>query len=143
RPLVAPLSGRECVAYSAIARTYIVEPRKRRRLDQELFETKATQFTLATTDGDVVVDGELIDIPVRPMPLIPRKLDLERAFLERVDLGDQVQHAGFEEIVITVGMKIRVNGVASSELAAHAAGETGFRDAPRQLKLGGKLRIAT
>jgi hypothetical protein len=142
RPLIAPLSGRECVAYSAIARTYIVEARKRRRLDQELGETKATQFILATLDGDVVVDGELVDIPIRASPVIPRKLDRERAFLDRAELGFQVAHAGFEEIVITVGMKIRVNGVAASELTVQSVGETGFREAPRHLTLGGKLTIA-
>jgi hypothetical protein len=69
------------------------------------------------------------------LPLIPRKLELEQSFLDRAGLDAYARNAGFNECHVEVGAKIKVHGVSRSELAT--AGETGFREAPTQIRISG------
>jgi hypothetical protein len=135
-PLVAPLSGKPCIAFSATARTFRDTRRRRmvREIEDEITEVKMTSFILVTKDGDVIVDGDLCEMPIRSTPIIPRRLDLERDFLARVDLSGDVLTAGFDEVTIPNGAKILVHGVARRELA-DAGGETHFREAPTKIRM--------
>jgi hypothetical protein len=137
-PLIAPLSGRPCIAFRASARTYRLGSRQRthRELDQEVTQVVMTSFVLVTADGDIEVNGETCELPMRSAPVIPRKLERERDFMIRAALIGTPQHSGFDEIVIQPGAKIMVHGIARKELAATGA-ETGFREAPTLIRITG------
>jgi hypothetical protein len=137
-PLIAPLSGRPCVAFRATARTYKTSsrPTKMAAPDQEVSEIVMTPFVLVTPQGDVLVDGDHCEMPIRGAPVIPRRLDRERAFMIRMALTGLPQTSGFDEVVIEPGAHILVHGIARTELAT-SGGETGFRDAPTRIRLSG------
>jgi hypothetical protein len=128
--LVAPLSGKPCVAYRALARIYGV--RGGLRLERELAETKMVPFMLATKHGDVLVDGDQFQLLARGEPIIPGNVERERRFLALEDM----RGTGFDELRIEPDAKITVHGIARQELAEHG-GETGFREAPTQIRLTG------
>lgn len=137
-PLIAPLSGKPCVAYCAVARTYIYKmfgPRRRAVIEYEVADATMMPFVLVTKTGEVYVDGETCRFVEPGAPIIPRKLDREQAFLARHSLYTRAANAGFDEVRIEIGAKITVHGVARSALAA--GGETGFREAPTQIRLSG------
>jgi hypothetical protein len=149
--LVAPLSGRPCVAFRAVARSYTMrEPgsavlvglamgaamKRVRVLDREVESVEMVPFVLATKTGDVIVDGTTCELLVAAEPIIPRKLEREKKFLAAMQLETAVRDAGFDESRVEVGAKIKVHGVSRSELAAHG-GETGFREAPTRIRLTG------
>jgi hypothetical protein len=136
-PLVAPLSGRRCVAYRAVARTFAPAIAGHRTVDAEKIEIAMTPFVLVTKHGAVVVDGNTCELPVHSSPIIPRKLHLEQQFLEGTGMSDEVSTAGFDEIVVKPGMKIAVHGVVREEVVP-TGGETGFREAPKQRRLTGE-----
>lgn len=137
-PLIAPLSGRPCIAFRASARTYRLSAsqRKQRELDQEVTEIVMTPFVLVTADGDVEVTGDTCELPIRSAPIIPRKLDRERDFMIRAALIGTPKDSGFDEVVIQPGAKVLVHGIARKELATTGA-ETGFREAPTQIRITG------
>ena len=107
----------------------------RRGVDQEVVEVTLTPFVLVTSSGDVLVEGETCELLLSGSPLIPRKIEREQEFLDRMQFDVYVRTAGFDEARVEVGAKIKVHGVSRSELAR--AGETGFRDAPTQIRLTG------
>jgi hypothetical protein len=124
--LVAPLSGKPCVAYRAVARTYsnkradpltnasmlqtaaVGSLRSKRTLDDEIATTEMVPFTLVTNAGDVLVDATTCQLLVPQLPLIPRKLELEQQFLVRMGVDASAAKAGFNETRIEVGAKIKV-----------------------------------
>ncbi len=144
-PLIAPLSGKPCVAYRAVARTYALRSGpsmlsravggSSRKLDQEVIDVEMTPFVLATKSGDVLVEGTTCELLLPMLPLIPRKLELEQSFLDRAGLDTHARNAGFNECRVEMAAKIKVHGVSRSELAT--AGETGFREAPTQIRISG------
>jgi hypothetical protein len=127
--LVAPLSGKPCVAYRAVARTYsnqrrdpltdaslprtaaVGSLRSKRRLDDELATTELVPFALVTKDGDVLIAATSCQLLAPELPLIPRKLELEQQFLARMGAEASAAKAGFGETRIEVGAKIKVRGV--------------------------------
>jgi len=137
-PLIAPLSGRACIAFRATARTYKNQrtPRKISEIDQEATEIVMTPFVLVTDDEEIIVDGDVCELPIRSAPIIPRKLDRERDFMIRAALVGLPKDAGFDEVVIQAGAKIMVHGIARKELA-ETGGETGFREAPTKIRITG------
>jgi hypothetical protein len=143
-PLIAPLSGKPCVAYRAVARAYSLRSAGAvmmlgrslgRQLEHEVVDVEMISFVLATESGDVIVEGETCELLLPMLPLIPRKLELEQSFLDRAGLDVHARYAGFDECRVEVGTKIKVHGVSRSELAT--AGETGFREAPTQIRISG------
>jgi hypothetical protein len=142
-PLIAPLSGKPCVAYRAAARTYALRSSGAvmlarsfgRKLEQEVIDVEMTPFVLETKSGDVLVEGTTCELLLPMLPLIPRKLELEQSFLDRAGLDVHARNAGFDECRVEVGAKIKVHGVSRSELAT--TGETGFREAPTQIQISG------
>ncbi|MFT3697156.1 MAG: hypothetical protein QM831_28700 [Kofleriaceae bacterium] len=143
--LTAPLSGRTCVAFMASARTYAQSAagfgtRSVRAVELEVIEAVMLPFLLITKEGNVLVDGEDCLLPHRSAPIIPRKLERERRFLNRLADGRAdaaAKDAGFDELVVTPGMKVRVHGVTRKQLTAGGGDEVGFRDAPMQIHLTG------
>jgi len=103
-------------------------------IDQEVSEIKMTSFVLVTKDDEILVDGDVCELPIRGAPVIPRKLDRERDFMVRGALVGLPKDAGFDEVVIPDGAKIMVHGVARKELA-EAGGETHFREAPTRIRM--------
>jgi hypothetical protein len=140
-PLIAPLSGRSCIAFRATARTYKT-PRGRTKIaeiDQEATEIAMTPFVLVTDNEEILVDGTVCELPIRSAPVIPRKLDRERDFMIKAALVGLPKDAGFDEVVIETGAKIMVHGIARKELAREGStgGETGFREAPTKIRITG------
>lgn len=117
--LVAPLSGRACVAY-----------RSRLTLSLNPFlETKQVRpFVLDLGEEEIVVAGEhaIFGVP----PLAPAALDRERkaSFLAR----HATRSGRFQEIVLELGARVAVGGtlvlVPSDDPPIE--GELGFRDPP-------------
>jgi hypothetical protein len=135
-PLIAPLSGKPCIAFRTNGRTFKSShsSRKMREIDQEVSEIRMTPFVLVTADDEILVDGDVCELPIRSAPVIPRKLDRERDFMVRAALLGAPQDAGFDEVVIPDGAKIMVHGVARKVLAT-TGGETHFREAPTQIRM--------
>lgn len=138
--LEAPLSGTACVAHRSSVRIYggrrksAVGPR--RALDDESL-CEMVSFALVTADGELIVDGANPELAIRPHPVIPRRLEREAAFLRRIGIDDDPAEAGFDEIVITDGMKVTVHGVARLEVTPSSSEETNYRDAPRRMRITG------
>jgi hypothetical protein len=140
--LVAPLSGKRCVAYRAEAstsrslRVRQMSGRGDHVGGQHVVEIRLVPFVLATESGDVIVDAETCELLVPVLPLIPRKLAREQRFIDRSGLATPLRMAFFEELRIELGAKIKVHGVSRSEGVA-TGGETGFREAPTRILLTG------
>jgi len=118
--LTAPLSGRSCVAYHAIATV----PREGRTVRDTIDEHRLTPFELeiAGDGATVTIDGDRAELAEEPRPLIPRKLELEQRFIARHGHSEQrARYSGFAEAVIAVGDRIRVQGLALAEADDDAA----------------------
>ena len=136
--LEAPLTGTPCVLYEAVGRVYSgAVHRNSRDLEAEVVEQKLVPFELETADGIVLVECETAEVELPRLPCIPRKIDRERAFLvERGQSAEQIRYAGFDELRIVPGDKIRVQGMAIVEQDPTATDERGYReDAPRRIRL--------
>jgi hypothetical protein len=126
--LVAPLSGRACVAY-----------RSRVRLGLGGYAPRETMqvrpFVLDLGDEEVVVEGDRAIFGLAPLRLWPLDADRERSFLARhaVSTRDVSWTAGrLSEVALELGARVAVGGtlvlVPRDEPPAH--GELGFRDPP-------------
>ncbi len=136
--LEAPLTGLPCVLYEATGRVYSAAlHRNSRDLEAEIVEQKLVPFELETPDGLVLVEGEAAEIELPRLPCIPRRIDRERAFLlERGQSAEQIRYAGFDELRIVPGDKIRVQGMAIVEMDPGDGAERGYRaEAPRRIRL--------
>ena len=81
---------------------------------------------LETKDGLVNVEATEIEIEFPPEPLIPRKIEREQAYLDAGGRGNvSARSAGFDEVVITAGMKVSVHGAVRFEAAP---GEATYRE---------------
>jgi len=102
--LVAPLSGKPCVAYEA--RALMGE------LLGEVVERRMISFELETGAGVLIVDGIEADLVVPRDPLIPRQLDRETAFLvAHVGGALDLESTSFEERRIEAGREVAIQGV--------------------------------
>jgi hypothetical protein len=135
-PLTAPVSGKPCVVYEASARVYGDDARHNTRdLLGEFAEARMLAFDLETDGGLVRVEGENAELELSPVPIIPRKLDRELAFLRANGWSsEQLRNAGFDEVRVEPGDKIRVQGMAIVELDPSAP-EGGYRDGSRKVRL--------
>lgn len=131
--LTAPLSGRPCVAYHAVAMLH--DTRFRHRvLVATIEEHRMTQFELELDGSTVLVDGDRAEFGEIPGPTIPRDLALEQAFVARHGHpAELARDGGFEEATIATGDQIRVQGLALVE--AHQMGDHGYRERATQIRL--------
>lgn len=130
--LVAPLSGRPCVAY-------------RSRVSTSAPGTGATAPNVSTagsrgettqlrpfvldlgTAGTVVVDGDHALFGLPPLKLVPRQPDREASFLARHALGKG--RANFSEVALQIGAQVTVGGTLMLvPREVPPTGELGFRD---------------
>jgi hypothetical protein len=121
--LTAPLSGRPCVAYHAVATLYDVVLGSRLivgKIDEH--RLMPFELVLERDGGTVTIDGDRAELAEAPRPLIPRKIELEEDFVARHDRpAELARYGGFEEAVIAVGDRVRVQGLALAEADAVAA----------------------
>ena len=131
-PLRAPLSGSPCALYRLVGRSLLGPG-----LATEVLTTEAVmaRFALMTSHGEVLVDGERVEItwPVRRVS--PRRPEREQAVRLRLGLNT-TNTASLKEVAIPDGARVSVHGVLHRELAARAA-ERDYRDARTVLVLRG------
>ncbi len=136
--LEAPLTGTPCVLYEAVGRLYSASGNgNQRTLDGTVFEQKLVPFELETADGVVLVDGEHAEVALPRTPCIPRRIDRERTFLlERGQSAEDIRYAGFDELRILPGDKIRVQGMVVVDIDPGGVDERDYRaDAPRRIRV--------
>jgi hypothetical protein len=138
--IASPLSGRECVAYEAIGNLRQQAFGHAGVETERLVELDMTTFELVTDEGVVIVEGEVADIALAPIPIIPRKLAKEQEFLERhARSAHLASSSGFEEVLVENGAKIAVQGMAVVEQANESNAERGYRDAPTRIRIIGHV----
>lgn len=127
--LIAPLSGRACVAYRARASVHSVRPGTNVLLPKP-HSHLLVPFLLEGPDEVVLVDGDhaVFDVPSTKLTSSERKHQFMTLH------GYTSQHgagAGFREVVIEPGMKVTVVGVVMRDVAlAPAVDEHTFRSGP-------------
>jgi hypothetical protein len=127
--LESPLSGRDGVAFSASARIYTGTRRGIPAIAAQIHEAMMVEFELVAKDGTIVVLDSDVVIEFPPEPIIPRKIDREQRFLAAHGHDIHPGSVGFDEVVVTNGMKVSVHGAVRIEAAPTEAGyrETGQR----------------
>jgi hypothetical protein len=136
--LESPLGGKPCVLYQSNGRVYEASTRRNHRtLIAEVVDQKLVAFDLETPEGTVRVEGEQADLELPPRPCIPRRIEREREFLlAHGQSAELIRFAGFDEIALEPGTRVRVQGMAIVELDPSAPTERGFRDdAPRRIRV--------
>jgi hypothetical protein len=133
KPLIAPLSGNPCVAHQSRARVYDASSGPKQLIDEQV-RHGLTPFVLVTQSGEIVVAGTAADLAIRPSPVIPRRMERERAFLREVGHHDDIMRASFDEVLVAEGMKITVFGVSLVELTP---GESHYRETASRMRLTG------
>jgi hypothetical protein len=134
-PLVAPLSGKRCVAYFARARCR--GSRKARAPSVTVVREQVVPFRLVTPAGEVIVDVTKAELAIRPGAVVPQQLERERDFLVAAEVTGSPREFGFEEIAIEPGARIKVHGIGRIDVEPGAAG---FREVPRVSKIIGDER---
>ena len=136
-PLVGPVSGKPCVAFTAQARVFVRgNYRRKRQFAGKHVEVKAVPFELVATSARVVIDPTFHQLMVSLSPSIPQSLEREQAWLA----GAAIAHAvdwSCEEACIEPGARIVVRGIAQRELDDAATGEIGFRESPTRFRIIG------
>jgi hypothetical protein len=126
RTVVAPLSGRECVAARSRLRLH-------RRNNNRVYEVFATVPFSVVRDGggDVLVDAAYIQLATRPVDVKRVALERKQSLLadHRLNTGE-AGRAWFEEVVVEAGRRVSVAGTLILEPGGPAAGERAFRAAP-------------
>ena len=129
--LEAPLSGRDGVAFSSNARIYTTK--RPPAIAAQIDEAMMVEFELETKDGKLVVSEGDVVIEFPPDPIIPRKIEREQRFLDAHGYGHvHAGSVGFDEVVITAGMKISVHGAVRVEAAP---GEATYRETGKKIVL--------
>ncbi|NVB84770.1 MAG: hypothetical protein HOV81_40750 [Kofleriaceae bacterium] len=130
----AALSGKPCVCYLALADIYWRNELGAFEHDREVRESAMTSFVLDTKHGRIVIDGDHATVELPAAPVIPRRIELERAFLGRHLTGPGTRIGrDLREIAIEEGDRISVAGVVA--VTRDDSAEHGYRDAPMKMRL--------
>ena len=135
--LEAPLSGRPSVAYTSTARIGTRRIRMSYGLRHLITadERRAVPFDLETRDRVIRIDVTEVDLAIEAVSSVPRHLERERAFLDRLARGSiDVRLSMFEERCLEPGASVQVSGLAVAEADAMRS-EQGFRDAPTRFRI--------
>jgi len=111
--LVAPLSGRACVAYrSRVSSSTPAHATTATNVSATAGRGETTQLRPFVLDlgsaGTVVVDGEHALFGLPPQKLVPRQPEREASFLARHALGQG--RANFSEVALQIGARVTVGG---------------------------------
>ena len=124
--LVAPLSGRACVAYRSRVRTHVLPSRE---------TMQVRPFLLDLGDEEIVVEGERAIFGLPPIRMSPPDPERERSFLARhalVGASPPTWSAlRFSEVALELGARVLVGGtLVLVPRDEPPEGELGFRDPP-------------
>ena len=123
--LVAPLSGRTCVAYRSRAWQPWAELNRHETMQLRPFIVESDDG-----GGPIVVDGDRALFGVHPQPLVPRNPEREASFRARHALA-KGNNTRFSEVLIELGAHVIVGGtLVLVPREAPPTGELGFRDLP-------------
>lgn len=133
--LEAPLSGIPCVAYSAFVRVNEIGVMQwGNQLVTKVTDRRVVPFELETCDGVIYIDEPEVELALRVRPIIPRRLERERAFLAaHAAIGIDIRTSSFEERRVEPGMVVAVRGLALVDVDPIT--ERGFRDAPSRRRI--------
>lgn len=133
RTLVAPLTGRTCVAYRSRASVHSVQPRGVYRSPTSQPDAMLLVPFLLESGGEyVLVDGDhaLFDVPATRLTAADRERQQEFIVLHGFRAHDGIG-AGFKEVLIEPGMQVSVVGVVMRDVAlAPPSEEHTFREGP-------------
>lgn len=137
--LEAPLSGTPSVAYSATAR---INDRRIRsaygsQLITEVTDHRVVPFDLETADQVIRIDVPESALAGAELPLVPRSLERERAFLAKYASATvDLRTVAFHERCVEPGAVVKIRGLAIAETDP-TTGEHGFRDAAPRFRIIG------
>jgi molybdopterin-binding protein len=131
-PLEAPLSGRACVAYSALLRVDVpgtpgrpIEERAACAFELEVGEAR---YAVVTTAGGAVEIAQPLD------PIIPGDRERNARFVAKAKVKRVITVGAAYEAVVAVGARVAVSAMVMRERAV-ATGEAGYRDEADVVKL--------
>jgi hypothetical protein len=143
-PLVAPLSGVECVMYRS--RIYVGDGIFKRNLWRvQTFETQElTRFSIdtgRTGRHEIIVEGShaWLDVPAHKSD----NNDARKRLMLRLGVHySEMPKSRFEELVVRPGMRVSIAGVLMLDPAVEPSSEErGFRDEPRsRVRLAGTVK---
>lgn len=133
RALVAPLTGRTCVAYRSRASVRSAQPRGVYRSPMSQPDAMLLVPFMLESGGDhVLVDGDhaLFDVPATRLTAADRARQQQFIVLHGFRSLDGFG-AGFKEVLIEPGMQVSVVGVLMRDVALAPPSEEGmFREGP-------------
>lgn len=128
--LVAPLSGKRCVAYRARAKGPATPPQKGNTIWQETMQVRPFAIERDDDGARIAVTGEHMHFVLAPEKL-GGHFDRESSFLARHAIARSKGAASFNEVLVEVGAKVLVGGtLVLVPRDAPPTGELGFRDPP-------------
>lgn len=123
-PLEAPLSGRACVAYSALLRVDVPgtvgRPIEERAACAFELEVGAARYAVVAAAGQVEI-AQPLD------PIIPGDRERNARFVAKAKVKRVITVGAAYETVIAVGARVAVSAMVMRERAV-ATGEAGYRD---------------
>ena len=128
--LVAPLSGRQCIAYRARASGATrIRGKQYSSGWQTTMQVRPFVVERDGGAGDIIVVGDHVMFGVHPESLRPRNPDREAAFMVRHAI--QAGRVRLVEVVVEVGAHVSVGGtLVLVPRDEPPTGERGFRDLP-------------
>jgi len=139
--LVAPVLGTSCVAHRTEARVYDPNARSQgRRPVTTHARTELVRFELRCAAGNVLIEGDRVELDMRLRELRWRHVQREQAFLQGSGLPYHPDSVTCYQAVVVPGQKVTVHGVVRVEAAPASADETGFREVARVVHVIGDER---
>lgn len=128
--LVAPLSGRHCIAYRArVSGATKINNKQYSRGWQTTMQVRPFVVDRDGGAGQIIVVGDHVVFGVHPESLRPRNPDREVAFIVRHAI--QPFRVRLDEVVVEVGAHVSVGGtLVLVPRDEPPTGERGFRDLP-------------
>jgi len=139
--LAAPLTARPCIAHRTRARVYDPNARSQGRPPVTTHtRSELVRFELRSSAGNIVVDGDRFELDMRLREIRRRYIAREQAFLQGTGLPYHPDSVTCDQAIVAPGQTITVHGVVRVEVATAGAGETGFRDVARAMRIVGDER---
>ncbi|HTR53285.1 MAG TPA: hypothetical protein VMJ10_21465 [Kofleriaceae bacterium] len=139
--LTAPVTGASCVAHRTQARVYDPNARHQGRPPVTTHtRTELIRFELRCAAGNVLVEGDRVEIDMRLREIKRRYVAREQAFLEGTGLPYHPDSVTCDQAVVAPGQIVTVHGVARVEAVPTSTVETGFREVATAMRIIGDAR---